>query len=251
MGSVLIAFLIILSVSAAVGIFNKVKEGRYIGQDVEVKNTITVTGTGEVYAKPDLAIVSFTVKTEAKSVAEAMEENTEKMNAVIGFMKAEGIEEKDLKTTNFNIYPRYEYYEKEDIEMWPRPEGQRVLVGYEITQSLQIKIREMESVGDIIQLATGAGANQVGSLNFTIDDQDELKNQAREEAIKEAKEKAQELASQLGIKLIRIQSFSESGGYPYYDYIRSEAVGMGGEAPKIETGENKIEVSVTLTYEIN
>jgi uncharacterized protein YggE len=176
------------------------------------------------------------------------------MNAVIDSVKSQGVEEKDIKTISFNIYPRYEY-RKEETEIYPYPPGKRVLVGYEIQQSLQVKIRDMEKIGDIIQGATDAGANQVGDLQFTIDEQDELKKQAREEAIKKAKAKAQELASQLGIKLVRIANFSEGVSVPRYDYTLTKEAAMGGAGeavpqPQIETGENKIEVTVTITYEI-
>lgn len=247
---ILNVFLIALIISTAVGIQNKIKEGRYIGQEIEAKNTITVSATGEIYAKPDLALTTFSVVTEAKTVAEAMSENTKKINSVIDFVKAQGVEDKDLKTSSFNIYPRYEWYE--GVQIPPYPQGKRVLVGYEVHQALQVKIRNMEKIGSIIQGATDAGANQVGDLQFTIDNQDELKKQARAEAIEKAKAKAKELASQLGVSLVRISNFSESALVPRY-YGLEEAVGMGGgeEVPQIETGENKIEVTVTLTYEIH
>ena len=248
---ILSVFLLALTVSTIVGIQNKIKEGKYIGQEIETKNTITVSDKGEVYARPDLALTTFSVITEKKTVAEAMSENAEKMNAVINSVKEQGVEDKDLKTTSFNIYPRYEY-RRVETEIYPYPPGKRVLVGYEVRQSLQVKIRDMEKIGDIIQGATDAGANQVGDLQFTIDNEDELKRQARQEAIEKAKRKAEELASQLGVKLVRIVNFSESGTVPRYYRLEKEAVGMGGgEAPEIETGENKIEVNVTITYEIN
>jgi len=247
---ILAVFLLALTVSTIVGIQNKIKEGKYIGQEIETKNTITVSDKGEVYAKPDLAITTFSVVIEKKTVAEAMKENAKKMNAVIDSVKEQGVEDKDLKTVNFNIYPRYEWYDT--IQFYPQ--GKRVLVGYEVQQSLEVKIRDMEKIGDIIQGATDAGANQVGDLQFTIDNQDEFKKQARGQAIEKAKNKAEELASQLGVKLVRITNFSESGVIPYY-YGFEKAVGMGGgeeaPAPEIETGENKIEVNVTITYEIN
>ncbi len=247
---ILAVFLLALTVSTIVGIQNKIKEGKYIGQEIETKNTITVSDKGEVYAKPDLALTDFSVITEKKTVAEAMSENAEKMNAVIDFIKEQGVEDKDLKTTGFNIYPRYEWYGVTQFY----PQGRRVLVGYEVQQSLEVKIRDMEKIGDIIQGATDAGANQVGDLQFTIDNQDEFKKQARGQAIEKAKNKAEELASQLGVKLVRITNFSESGVIPYY-YGFEKAVGMGGgeeaPAPEIETGENKIEITVSITYEIN
>jgi len=211
----------------------------------ETENTITVSATGEVYAKPDLALTSFSVVSEAKTVAEAMAENTAKINDVVAFIKGQGVEEKDLKTTGFNISPRYE---------WDTEWRNRTLVGYEIRQTLEVKIRDMEKIGAIIQGATEKGANEISNLQFTIDNQDELKAQAREEAITEAKTKAKELAEQLGIKLVKIVNFAESTNYPYYyNYALEKAAGMGGgeeSAPQIETGENKIEVSVSIIYAI-
>lgn len=231
-------FLVALIVSTMLDIQDKIQE---------TENTITVSDTGKVYAKPDLALTTFTVTNEAKTVAEALSTNSEKMNSVIDFIKGEGVEEKDLKTTSFNIYPRYEWHEK--TELWPQ--GERVLAGYEVRQSLEVKIRDMAKIGTIIQGATDSGANQVSNLEFTIDNQDELKKQAREEAINKAKTKAKDLASQLGVKLIRISNFQESAVLPiYYGIAKAEALGMGGEAPQIETGENKIEVTVTITYDI-
>ena len=109
----------------------------------------------------------------------------------------------------------------------------------------------MHDIGSIIQGATDAGANQVGDLQFTIDKEDEFKKQARKEAIKKAKSKAEELASQLGVKLVRIADFSEGVSVPYYYGLeKSVAMGAGEAAPQIETGENKIEVTVSITYEI-
>ena len=246
---ILSVFLVVLTISAAVGVQNKIKEGRYIGQEIETKNTITVSDTGEIYAKPDLALTSFSVVNEAKTVTEAINENTEKMNTVIDFVKSQGVEDKDLKTTTFNISPRYEWHGKTGVP--PYPQGKRVLVGYEVRQSLQVKIRDMAKIGQIIEGATTAGANQVGDLQFTIDKQDELKKQAREEAIEKAKAKAEELALQLGVNLVRITNFSESSVFPRYYFEEMAMEGVSGAVPQIETGENKIEVTVIITYEIN
>lgn len=248
---VLNVLLVFLVVWIGVGIQNKIKEGKYIGRDIESRDTITVSDKGEVYAKPDLALTSFSVVTEAATVNAAMIDNTEKMNDVIAFVKGRGVEDKDLKTTSFNIYPRYEWQEKATC-VPPCPSGRRVLVGYEIRQSLQVKIRDMGKIGEIIEGATTAGANEVGSLQFTIDNEDELKKQARDEAIEKAKAKAEELALSLGVNLVRITNFSESGIFPRFYALSESMEGKGGEEmPQIETGENKIEVTVTITYEIN
>ena len=137
--------------------------------------------------------------------------------------------------------------------MPPAPR-KRILIGYEIRQTLQVKIRNLEKIGEIIQIATLAGANQVGNLQFIIDDQDEFKKQAREQAINKARDKAEELAKQLGVNLVRIINFNESSASPrFYGLQRGMAIELEAveEAPQIETGENKIEVNVTITFEIN
>ena len=249
LAGVLTIFLLVLTVSGVVDIVNKIKQSKYIGQDAEFKNTIVITDTGEVYAPPDLAIVNLMVTNEAKIVAEAMAENTKRMNKVIEEMKSLGIEEKDLKTVSYNIYPRYEYERDELGNIY----GKRILVGYEVTQSLEVKIRNLEKIGQVIEKGTAAGANDVGNLQFTIDNQDELKKQAREQAINKAKEKAEQMASQLGVKLGKVTNFSENFYVPYYgamDYAMEKGIGGAGEAPDIQTGENKITVSVVITYEI-
>ncbi len=238
-------FLLALTAFVGAGTWNKIKESKYIGRDEE--STITVSDTGEVYVKPDLALASFSVVTEKETVNQAMEANTGKMNAVIDSIKSSGVEEKDLKTTVFNVYPRYEWYEKSIY----RPSGERVLVGYEVRQTLEVKIRDMEKIGEIIEKGTAAGANQVGNLQFTVDDQDQYKKQARDKAIEKAKAKAAELASQLGVDLIRIAGFSESGVSPRYSGLEKAVAQEAGSSPQIEIGENKIEVTVTIAYEIN
>jgi len=251
--AVIILFLISLIVWFGAGTMNKLKEGRYIGQEIEAKNTITVSGTGEIYTKPDLAIVDFSVVTDKKTVAEATTENTKAMNGVIASIKNQGVEDKDLKTTGFTIYPRYEWQKEIACLIYPCPESKRVLVGYEITQTLEVKIRDLAKVGNIIQGATDAGANQVGDLQFTVDKEDEFKKRARAEAITEAKAKANELSSQLGVKLVRITNFSEGGTtpVPMSLYMEAKAAGGGDETPQIQTGENKISVTVSITYEID
>ncbi len=249
-------FLLVLIVFFGVKTANEFRQGRYIGQDIESRNTINVSASGEVFVKPNLAVTTVSVTTEKKTVAEALADNTAKMNGVISFIKGQGVEEKDLKTTAFNIYPQYEYRQPDIYGRYP-PGGQRILVGYEVDQSLQVKIRDLTKIGDIIQGATDQGANQVGALQFTLDPEEEekAKDEARKEAIDQAKAKASVLASQLGVKLVRISSFSESGVYPALYKMDQAAYGMGGAgveaAPQVQSGENMITISVNIVYEID
>jgi uncharacterized protein len=246
---VLSVFLIVLTASTFVGTLNKIKEGKNIDERME---TISVNATGEVYAKPDLAVINISVITEKKTVDEAVSENTNKMNAVIEAIKSQGVEAKDLKTTTFSVNPRYDYPRDDELLG-----SKRVLAGYEVSQRVEVKIRDLTKVGSITESATNAGANDIGNLYFTVEDRDQLENQAKEEAIKKAKEKAANLAGQLEIKLGKIVNFYEDDYYPAQKSVDMMGMGIGGATessisptPTIETGENKITVSVNVIYEI-
>ncbi len=240
-------FLLALIILVGVSIVNSAKESRYIGQDNN-KNTIEVSGQGTVYISPNIAKISFSVKTEAKTVKQAMAANINKMNDIINVLEQEGISKKDLKTTNFSVYPRYEWQK----QTMPVPVGKRILVGYEVSQTLEVKIRNLDKIGKVIQLATKAGANQIGNLQFLVDNQEEFKKQARIKAIEQAKQKAKEIASELGIKLGRIVNFSESVNSPIYYPLRKNVseITENNSIPQIEPGQNKIEIKVYLTYNI-
>lgn len=243
LGRVLVyAVLVLLVIFLATSAYTKVRESR----GMLPHNTISISGEGSVFAKPDIGQVNLTVIREGKTVAEAQKAATEGANAVVGYLKSAGIEEKDIKTISYNLNPRYDYTQN----------GGRVDRGYEVVQTFDVKIRNLDKAGDILAGAAEKGANQVSGLNFTIDNPDTLNAQAREDAIRDAKEKAEKLADQLGVRLGRIVSFSESsGGYPpvpmYYK-------GMGGAvaqdsasvAPATPTGENEIVSNVTIIYEI-
>lgn len=225
-----------------------------LSDNIDVKNTITVSGTGEIYTKPDLAMVSFSVTNEASTVDKAVGQNTEKMNAVIKAVKEQGVKDEDVKTTDFYVYPRYEY-QKSETEIYSYPPQKRVLVGYEVRQSLEVKIRDLSKIGAIIETGTSSGANEVGGLQMKVDKEEEFQKQARGQAIDNAKEKAKELAKQIGVKLGKISSFSDSTSpVDMYSATKSSVppgMGIGGaESADIQTGQNKITSNVSITYEI-
>ncbi len=218
-------------------------------QDFGIINTITVSGKGEIMAKPDIATVSFGVVKQGVDVATAQKDSSTKMTAVLEVLKENGVEDKDIKTTSYNIYPKYEYH-----NFTTYPYGRQIIVGYEVSQTVFVKIRDLEKSGSILSGVGSAGATNISGLTFTIDNEDEMKNTARDLAIKEAKDQAKILAKELGVKLVGITSFSENGDYPiYYGMEKSSAVlGMGGDRamPAIPTGENTITSQVHITYEI-
>lgn len=240
---ILIILLIALTVFTGVIIRNKLEQGRHIGKE---ENTITVSGQGKVYVKPDLSVVNFSVITEKDTVDQALQVNKEKMNRVIAHLKDQGIEKKDLKTTIFDLQPRYEWHQEETS----RKEGKRKLVGYEVTQELQVKIRELDTVGEVIQEATDAGANKVGNIQFTLENREEFKKKARKKAIEQAKSKAEEISSQLEVELVKIVNFSEDfyTPRPYSGVVKERAA---GGAPEVEPGQNKVEVNLSITYKID
>ncbi len=246
---VFVVFLVSLTVLVNVTISNKAKEAEYIGKSPNFRNIITVSGEGEIYARPDLGLAVFSVTNEHSDVQQALAENTRNTNRIIDFLKENGIEERDMKTTNFNIFPRYEY-----IEQGIFSSGKRVLAGYQVIQSVEVKIREIEETGKIIEGAIKSGANEVSGIRFIIENEEEYLNEARTAAIEDAKRKAKDLSGHLGVKLARITNYNESGSpiiySPSMDMSR-EAFGMGGEsAPDIQTGENLIRVMVNVSYEI-
>lgn len=219
-------------------------------------DTITVQGNGQAAVVPEVAKISFTVMHTASTVSAAQEATTKQSNAVLAYVKGEGIADKDVKTLSYNISPQYSYPN-------PCPPGATVcpayidspkITGYQVAQTVQVTVRDLTKVGTMFGKL---GALEVQNLNgpdFGLDDPTAAYNAARADAIAKAKAQAQVLAGQLGVRLGKIVNFSESsGGYPY---PMREAYGMGGgdtkavAAPNVPVGENTYNASVSITYEI-
>lgn len=242
-------FLLIQSVKA-------LKEYRYVGSGVTASNTITVSGNGEVFAVPDRATFSVTVREEAADVAGAQDEATKKINDIIAYLKGAGVEENDIKTVNYSVNPKYEYTQAACTNFSCPPSNQ-VLVGFEVWQTLEVKVIDPKKAGELLTGVGGKGASEVSGLSFTIEDEDQLKADAREMAIAEAREKAEALADQLGVEVVRVVGFYEDsyGGPIPYAYGRGGvAMDMAMESkavpPELPAGENKITSNVNVTYEI-
>lgn len=216
-------------------------------------NTITVDGMGKATAIPDIATVSFSVLGEGTNASTAQDEATKKNNVALAVLKEKGIAETDIKTTSYTISPKYAY--PQPCYTQPCPYYEERIVGYTVNQSTQVKIRDTAMVGDILSALGDAGVSNLYGPNFQVEDEDNVRAEARAEAIEEARAKAEVLARDLGVRLVRVVSFSENGGgypAPYYD----RAFGLGGAAesvkvaPDIALGENEIVSQVYITYEI-
>ncbi|KKU98992.1 MAG: 26 kDa periplasmic immunogenic protein [Candidatus Jorgensenbacteria bacterium GW2011_GWC1_48_8] len=221
--------------------------------------SFSVTGEGKVVAVPDVAEFSFSVVTQGgKDIASLQEENVKKVNAAIDFIKLNGVEAKDVKTQNYSVEPRYQYYScnpipLEDGSVRPCPPAE--IVGYSITQSVLVKVRDFSKVGEILSGVVDKGANTVSQLNFTIDDPSALQNEARAEAIEKAKTKAKLVARVGGFSVGRLLNIEESSYFPPIYYAKETGFGRGGgdlsyTAPVVEPGSQEVTVSVVLRYEI-
>lgn len=223
--------------------------------------TFSVSGEGKVIAVPDVAAFTFSVITEGgKDLNSLQEQNVEKVNHAIAFVKENGVEDKDITTEQYSVEPRYQYFNCGSAYMrggepCPPPE----IVGYTVRQSVLVKVRDFSKAGEIIAGVVEKGANSVSQLQFTIDDESKVLADARAKAIEEAKEKAKQLASAAGFSVGKLISISEGGSYPFpYRSMQmqmSDEYGMGGAAqektaPAIEAGSQEVTVSVTLRYEI-
>lgn len=242
--------LIILTVFLGVQTLTSLKNLREVNP---AYNSISVSGEGEAFAIPDLAIFSFTVSADATTVSQAQGDVTEKMDAVLAALEELGIEENDIKTTDYSVYPKYRYEVSPAI--YPPIPGRQVSDGYTASHSVTVKVRKTEEAGKVLAAAGENGATNLSSIFFTVDDMDKITQEARAEAIKDARDKAKLLSKELGVRLVRVVSFNDStdGGYPQ-PYYRE---GMGGDtviseakAPTLPAGENKVKVVVNVVYEI-
>lgn len=251
----LVIVAVLLSLYLLVISIKEIKSIAYVGRDVPTQNTITVSGTGDAVAVPDIATFTFGVTQEAADVATAQKNATNKINAAIDFVKQNGVADKDIKTTSYNITPVYDYANGVCNAYQCSPSKQ-TLRGYEVSQMIEVKVRKTEDAGKLLSGIGAQGVTNISGLNFGVDKEETVKAQARQLAIDDAKSKADTLAKQLGVHLVRIVNFNESGNVPiYYDKM---AMGMGGgvaqsasvPTPSIPSGEQKITSNVTITYEI-
>ncbi len=236
--------------------YSTIKQARYMYSG---PTSISVVGEGEVFATPDIATFSFTVEAKEADATTAQTKSAETMSAVLEYLKGAGIEDKDIKTQHYNLYPQYEYPEVICTQWGCPPSGEPKLIGYEVTQSVSVKVRDTAKAGEIISGVGSKGAMNVSGLSFIIDDEDALMAEAREQAIEDAKEKAEVLAKNLGARIVRMNGYWEEqgGGYPvpYYggasnDMMMAKEESAMSRSAELPLGENTITARVNISYEI-
>lgn len=204
---------------------------------------ISISGSGKIYAKPDVAILILGVEDKGAKISDIVKNNTDKMNKIIKDVKDSGVDEKDIQTTQYTITPEYN---------WTEVRG-RIFIGYSLTQQITVKVRDFEKIGSILDKATSDGANAVGDLQFTIDEPESVRAEARQKAIEEAKTKAATLANQSGLKIVKLINISEGyDSYPQPLYAKGGGVMMESVSavPDIQAGQMEINSTVILTYRV-
>jgi len=204
-----------------------------------------VTGEGKVYVTPDIAKITVGVQETGTSLKTVQDSVNKKSQALTGAIKKLGIKDEDIKTTSYNLYPQYDYQT-----------SARRIMGYQVSTTYEVTIRDFDKINEVITSATSVGANMEGSINFEINDvtEKEKLQEARELAVSEAKEKAEGLASSAGITLGRIINISENqnSNYPQPLYATGKGVSLDAEIsqPAIEAGQTEINVTISLSYEV-
>lgn len=206
----------------------------------------SVNAEGKVTVEPDIAKISFSVVSRGLNPETVAEMNNKKMNTAIDFIKSQGIDAKDIKTTQYNLSPVYVYDDKMQ---------KNYISGYELTQAVLVKVRDLSRVGKILGGLPERGINQIGQISFDVDEPEKYLTEARNKAFEKAKEKARQMAQENGAALGRVINFSEyqggPGPLPYYETLgRGGGDTMKAAAPSIQPGTQEVTVQVSVTYEI-
>lgn len=214
---------------------------------------ITVSGEGDVTAVADIATFTYSVTETAATVQDAQNSAATKSNAALAYLKSNGIDDKDINTSDYNVSPQYSYSNSPCFGGACSP-GNPTITGYEVSESITVKVRDTSKAGDILSGLGKTGVTNISGLQFTIDDPEGLQEQARTKAIADAKAQAQKLAADLGVHLGAITSFSEDtnggGPIPLFAAKAADSAAAPAVSPQLPTGENKITSDVSITFDI-
>jgi len=214
-----------------------------INQEAQpITRTLNVNGLGYTNLTPDIAYIYIGVHSEGPTASEVVSANKVQTNAVLDALKKAGVEEKDLRTTNFSIWPTQQY----------SPEGVATGSTYMVDNTVYVTVRDLDGLGDLLDDTIAAGANSINSIQFDVADKTDAVKEARTKAVENAKVQAQELADAAGITLGEIQniSFYDNSPYPVFDGKGGGGGYAAESAVAIQPGQLTISVSVNITYGI-
>jgi len=242
------------AIASGMGLARSLQPG-FIGSNANSMHVgVWVNGVGTVVTKPDIANLSLGVEAKSATVSKARNQAAVAMNAIVEFLIAKGVAERDIRTESFNISPQYTYQEK--VDSYGNRTNQRVLTGYQVVNTASVKVRNLAKIGDLLDGAVKAGRDlvRVNGIRFSVDDPDPLKVQARQLAVQKAIQKAEEITKSAGVTLGRLVYISESSSTPIYSTVeatRADFAGAPSFAPtRINAGESEIQVTVQAVFAI-
>lgn len=207
----------------------------------DLRSTITVVGDGRVLVQPDVANVTFGVEATAPTQAAAQADAATRMQAVVDTLLALGIPREEIRTSRLSAHPVHDQRDPS------------VVRGYQANNSVQVKLRNLDQVGAIVDAVTAAGANRVDGIFFAVDQIEAPKGQARGLAMQNARTKADQLAGLAGMRIVGIKAIQESDASsnpPRPQPARADAYGAAAPAPPVEPGQQEVATQVTVTYVI-
>jgi uncharacterized protein len=205
--------------------------------------TLQVAATAEIRAAPDMAMMSAGVITNAATAKAAMQANATRMTAVMEAIKAAGIDAKDIQTSGISLQPQYRYAENQPP----------VVTGYQASNSVNVRVRKIDGVGPVMDALVAKGANQINGPSFMIANEEAAMDQARKDAVARARKRAELYADAAGMRVKRIVSISEGGGYqqpmPMVRAMAMEAKQSMADTP-VAPGETTLSVTVNMVFEL-
>lgn len=219
-----------------------------LAQDDDTIATISLTGSGNVTAAPDIAVVTSGVVSQAKTAREALDANTSAMTSLIEEIKSSGIEGRDVQTSGFSISPRYAQM-RNNSGNW---QEDRKIVGYEVNNGVSVRVRDLSNLGTLLDAMVTKGANQINGINFIVSDADERRDEARSAAVADARRKAELYAKAAGVRLGRVISIRENGiSRPQPMMLERSKFAADAAPVPIEAGEETLRVQVSVTWQLD
>jgi uncharacterized protein len=209
---------------------------------IQPETTITLNGKGTVDHAPDIAMITVGVSVDAETASTAMSQQTTKMNGVFAAVKAAGIADRDMQTSNLSLNPIYDY----------PPNQQPRMKGYNASNQITIKVRDLKNLGKTLDAVVKGGGNTIHGVSFSIDKPESYQNEARVEAIKDAAAKAELYAQAVGYKVKRIVTVSEMDYFPQPMPMmaRMQLQDAAAEATPVAAGEVSLTQTVSVTFEL-
>jgi len=207
----------------------------------DINRSISVTGTGEVYLVPDIAYVYIGTRSEAVDVASALSDNNQQAQSISTVLSDMGVDPKDIQTTAFNVYPMQNY----------GPDGQPTETKYVVENTVFVKVRQLQKLGELLDAVVRKGANQINGITFDVEDRAQAESDARKLAVQNATDKAKELADAAGVELgqlLNLSVYSSGSPQPMYD-AKGGGYAVQSAAP-IASGQLLVSADANLSYEL-